>query len=73
MYVTHTYIHVCACACVCTHTHTHMYRCSLGGLEPAEQVDAQVFGNNLARYAIYAIGNSSATLQACVLENTVLN
>ena len=71
MYVTHTYM--CVRVRVCEHTHTHMYRCSLGGLEPAEQVDAQVFGNNLARYAIYAIGNSSATLQACVLENTVLN
>ncbi len=71
MYVTHTYM--CVRVRVCVHTHTHMYRCSLGGLEPAEQVDAQVFGNNLARYAIYAIGNSSATLQACVLENTVLN
>ena len=45
-------------------------RCSLGGLEPAECVDEQVFGNNLARYALYAVGNSSVTLQASVLEHT---
>jgi len=45
-------------------------RCSLGGLEPAECVDEQVFGSNLARYALYAVGNSSTALQACVLEHT---
>ena len=45
-------------------------RCSLGGLEPAECVDEQVFGENLARYGLYAVGNASISLQACVIENT---
>jgi hypothetical protein len=45
-------------------------RCCLGGLEPAELVEDQVFGNNLARYGVYAKGNASATLQACAIENT---